>query len=38
MAMVHSRLIAIVESGDRLVDAEGADFPIEAYFTKAREK
>ncbi len=35
IAMVRSRLVAVVESGDRLVDAEGGDFPIEAYFTMA---
>jgi len=35
IAMVHSRLAAVVKSGDRLIDAQGADFPIEAYFTKA---
>src|SRR5437016_2723987 len=30
--IVRSRLVAVVESGDRLVDAEGGDFPIESYF------
>ena len=33
MAMVRSRLLATVESGDRLVDDEGNEFPIEVYFT-----
>jgi hypothetical protein len=32
--MVHSRLAAVVESGERLADGDGSDFPIQAYFPK----
>jgi hypothetical protein len=32
--LVHTRLAAVVESGERLVDSDGGDFPIEAYFPK----
>lgn len=33
-AMIHRQLISVIESGDRLIDDEGADFSIEAYFPK----
>jgi hypothetical protein len=32
--LVRTRLIAVIESGERLVDSHGDDFPIEAYFPK----
>ena len=32
--LVHARLAAIVEGGERLVDSEGDDFLMEAYFPK----
>lgn len=30
--MVHRRFACVLEGGDRLVDSEGSDFPLEAYF------
>jgi hypothetical protein len=32
--LVHSRLAAVIKSGERLVDRDGRDFPIQAYFPK----
>jgi hypothetical protein len=30
--MVCRRLVSVLDNGDRLIDSEGADFPIETYF------
>jgi hypothetical protein len=32
--LVHCRLEAVVEGGERLTDGEGNDFPIQAFFPK----
>jgi hypothetical protein len=32
--LVHSRLAAVVKNGERLVDGDGGDFPLPAYFPK----
>jgi hypothetical protein len=32
--MVHARLAAVIESGERLVDSDNGDFSIKAYFPK----
>ena len=31
--MVHRRLASLVEVGEQLLDSEGSEFPLEAYFT-----
>jgi hypothetical protein len=31
--MVHRRLASLVEAGEQLLDSEGSEFPLEAYFT-----
>lgn len=36
--MVHSRLASIVEDGDQLLDAEGSEFPFEAYFASIYDR
>ena len=30
--MVHRRLASIVEDGEQLLDSEGSEFPLQAYF------
>ena len=30
--MVHRRLASIIEAGEQLLDSEGEEFPMEAYF------
>jgi hypothetical protein len=30
--MVHRRLASLVEAGEHLLDSEGSEFPLEAYF------
>ena len=30
--MVYRRLVSVLQDGDRLIDNEGDDFPIETYF------
>jgi hypothetical protein len=35
--MVHRRLTSILEEGDRLLDSEGAEFPMDAYFAATNE-
>ena len=30
--MVHRRLASLVEAGEQLLDSEGSEFPLEAYF------
>jgi hypothetical protein len=32
--MINRRLVSIIDSGDGLIDSEGAKFPIETYFPK----
>jgi hypothetical protein len=32
LQMVRARLAAVVVAGDRLIDGDGGDFPVEAYF------
>ena len=35
--MVRRRLASIIEGGERLLDPEGAEFPMEAYFADTYE-
>ena len=30
--MVHRRLASIIEDGEQLLDSEGSEFPLQAYF------
>jgi len=32
--MVHRRLASVIESGGQLLDSEGSEFPLEAYFAR----
>jgi hypothetical protein len=32
LQMVRSRLTSVIANGDRLIDTEGGEFPMEAYF------
>jgi hypothetical protein len=34
LEMINRRLVSIIDSGDGLIDSEGAKFPIETYFPK----
>ena len=36
--MVHRRLASLVEAGDQLLDADGREFPLDAYFPMENAK